>query len=238
MMAQFDRYDFVAHLIPGLVFLWCVQMLADLFGLALPLSFTGSLTETSILIALGYITGLLLQDVSQGVVEKHVLQRLWHGFPSDRFLLPDDPHFSADYKARLLPLIEARFGVSAELDTIKDLPLDEVRKLRLKKNRELFYLIYNAVGETSQRSLTFLAHYGLFRVLLTMFGFLSLVSLAGFAWALCNRPDVRLAFGVWSAVFVGATFIAYFRCKKRGEDFARSVYDRFMATGGSKTASS
>ncbi|MBK9140194.1 MAG: hypothetical protein IPM17_15755 [Verrucomicrobia bacterium] len=78
--------------------------------------------------------------------------------------------------------------------------------------------------------LTFNAHYGLFRVLLTMFGLLSLVSLAGLAWALCCRPDARLASALWGAVFIAATFIACFRCKKLGEDFARSVHDLFVCS--------
>ncbi|MCX7887741.1 MAG: hypothetical protein N3B01_10895 [Verrucomicrobiae bacterium] len=117
-----------------------------------------------------------------------------------------------------------------------DCPPDRARQLRLKKNRELFYLVYNAVGETSPRPLTFNAHYGLFRVLVTMFGLLALVSLAGFGWALCYQPAHRLAFGLWVLVFVAATPIAYFRCKKRGEDFAQSVYDLFMAGSTGKSA--
>ncbi|MCS7338689.1 MAG: hypothetical protein NZ739_10725 [Verrucomicrobiae bacterium] len=236
MIARFDLYDFGANLIPGLVFLWCVQMLAGLFGWTLPLDFTGGLAETSILIALGYITGLLLQGLSQGVVERHILKPLWGGFPSERWLLPDDNHFSADYKARLLALIRDRFGVATEPELPTDCPRNRARQLRLKKNRELFYLVYRAVGETSQRPLTFNAHYGLFRVLLTMFGVLALVSLAGFVWALCCQPTNRLAFSAWTIVFMGATLIAYFRCKKRGEDFAQSVFDLFMASVAGKSA--
>ncbi len=230
MIARFDLYDFVANLIPGLVFLWCVQVLAGLFGWTLPLSFTGGLAETSLLIAIGYITGLLLQGLSQGLVENRILKPLWGGFPSERWLLPDDKHFSEAYKMRLLTLIRERFGVSTDPDLSADCSPERVRALRLKKNRELFSLVYHAVGNTSPRPLTFNAQYGLFRVLLTMFGVLSLTSLVGFAWEWCCRSDVRLAFGIWSAVFVAATIIAYLRCRKRGEDFAQSVYALFMAT--------
>lgn len=230
MIARFDLYDFVANLIPGLVFLWCVQTLAGLFGWTLPLDFTGGLAETSILIALGYVTGLLLQGLSQGLIEQHILKPLWGGFPSERWLLPDDNHFSAAFKDGLLALIRERFGVATDPELPPDCSPDCARALRLKKNRELFYLVYNAVGDTSPRPSTFNAHYALFRVLLTMFGLLALVSLAGFAWALCCWPDARLPFGMWSMIFVAATFIAYFRCKKRSEDFGQSVYALFMAT--------
>ncbi|MCS7089197.1 MAG: hypothetical protein NZM03_00510, partial [Limisphaera sp.] len=119
-----------------------------------------------------------------------------------------------------------------------DCPPDRARQLRLKKNRELFYLVYHAVGETSPCPLTFNAHYGLFRVLLTMFGVLGLASLAGFVWALCCQPTNRLAFSAWTIVFMGATLIAYFRCKNRGEDFAQSVYDLFVAGSTVKSATS
>lgn len=85
--------------------------------------------------------------------------------------------------------------------------------------------------------LTFNADYGLFCVLLTMFGLLALVSLAGLAWASRYRPDARPPFALWGVVFVAATFIAYFRYKKCGEDFAQSVYDPFMAGASGKSVS-
>jgi hypothetical protein len=236
MTARFDLYDFVANLIPGLVFLWCVQVLAGLFGWTLPLDFTGGLAETSILIAQGYITGLLLQGLSQGLVERRILKPLWGGFPSERWLLPDDGHFSADYKTRLLALIGERFKVATEPDIPPDCPPERARSLRLKKNRELFYLIYHHVGETSPRPLTFNAHYGLFRVLLTISGLLALFALGGLGWSFCCRPDRLAAFALWTIVLLAATLIAYFRAKKRGEDFAQSVFDLFMADASGKSA--
>nr|BAL57361.1 hypothetical protein HGMM_F50B12C08 [uncultured Acetothermia bacterium]BAL58877.1 hypothetical protein HGMM_OP3C032 [Candidatus Acetothermum autotrophicum] len=234
MIARFDLYDFIANLIPGLVFLWCVQMLAGLFGWTLPLDFTGGLAETSILIAIGYATGLLLQGLSQGLVERRILKPLWRGFPSERWLLPDDDHFSPDYKARLLKEIRERFKVATEPDLPPGCPPERERELRLKKNRELFYLVYHAIGETSPRPLTLNAHYGLFRVLLTMFGLLTVFSFAELGWAWCCRRAQWPPLALWTIVFVAAAWIAYCRCKKRGEDFAQSVYDLFMAGATSK----
>lgn len=236
MIARFNFHDFLANMIPGLMFLWCAQRLSELAGWTLPMDFAGGLAETSILITLSYITGLLFQGLSQGLVEKHILKPLWGGFPSERWLLPEDKHFSEAYKTRLLDLIREQFGVSTDPDLPPDCSPKQERKLRLKKNYELFRLVFHAIGEASPRPQIFNAHYGLFRVLLTMFSGLSLASLAGFVWGLCCRPDVRLAFGMWSTVFVAATFIAYFRCKKRSEDFAQSVYDLFMVTDGGKSS--
>lgn len=229
MIARFDLYDFVANLIPGLVFLWCVQVLAALVGWSLPVDFVGGLAETSILIALGYITGLLLQGLSQGVVEQLILKPLWGGFPSERWLLPDDDHFSRDYKKRLLSLIAERFGIATNPDLPPDCPAQRARELRMKKNRELFYLVYHHVGETSPRPLTFNAHYGLFRCLFGMFSLLAVLSLAGLAWASLFHRGGLMAFGLWALLFLCASLIAYARCKKSSEDFAQSVYDLFMA---------
>ena len=229
MIPRFDLYDFIANLIPGLVFLWCVEALAGLMGWHLPLDFAGGLAETSILVALGYITGLLLQGLSQGLVEKRILKPLWKGFPSERWLLPDDEHFSADYKERLLSLIADRFKIATEPDLPPNCPADRARELRLKKNRELFYLCYHDVGNANPRPLAFNAQYGLFRCLLTMFGLLAVLSVAGLVWTLVANRGRATAFGLWALLFVVSAWIAYARCKKRGEDFAQSVFDLFTA---------
>src|SRR6266540_3427963 len=94
MIAKFNLYDFIANLIPGLVFLWCVGLLAALASWRLPLDFAGGLAETSILVALGYVVGLMLQAVSERVVQRKILLPAWGGFPSARWLLPEDTHFS------------------------------------------------------------------------------------------------------------------------------------------------
>lgn len=85
------------------------------------------------------------------------------------------------------------------------------------------------MDETSPRLLTFNVHYGLFRILLTMFGLLALASLTGLTRALVRSPSHLLPFGLWSTVFTLAAAIAYSRCKKRSEDFAQSVYDLLLA---------
>jgi len=228
MIGKFDLYDFVANLIPGLTFLWCVQMLAGLLGWQLPLSLTGGLAETSVLIAIGYVSGLLLQGFSQNVVQRILLQ-MWGGFPSERWLLPDDTHFSTGYKHRLLELIKERFKIPTEPEIPQGCQENCELQLRLMKNRELFYLCYHYVSETSHRPMIFNAHYGLFRLLLGMFSLLSLASLSGLVWALVVQHSQVVSFSIWTLLFVIAAWIAYVRCKKRSEDFAQSVYDSFIA---------
>ena len=229
MIAKFDLYDFIANLIPGLTFLWCVQILAGLVGWRLPLGLAGGLAETLVLIAIGYVSGLLLQGFSQYVIQS-LLLRLWDGFPSERWLLPDDTHFSTGYKHRLLELIKERFQIPTEPEIPRNCQANCKLQLRLKKNRELFYLCYNYVSETSHRPVIFNTHYGLFRSLLGMFSLLSLASLSGLVRALIVQPSQVVPFGVWTFLFVIAAWIAYARCKKRSEDFAQSVYDLFITT--------
>ncbi|WP_456332471.1 hypothetical protein [Fervidibacter sacchari] len=210
-------------------------MLVRLMGWHLPLDFSGGLAETSILVALGYITGLLLQGLSQGLVEKHILIQVWKGFPSERWLLPDDKHFSADYKERLRSLITERFKVTTEPELPPNCPPDHEQELRLRKNRELFSLCYHDVGNANPRPLILNAHYGLFRCLLTMFALLALLSLVELVCALLIRKSQAMALGVWTCLFAISAVIAYVRCKKRAEDFAQSVFDLFIVNATNKT---
>ena len=236
MISRFDLYDFVANLILGLAFLWCLQAWAAPIGWHLPLDFDGGLTETSILVALAYITGLMLQGLSQGFVEKHILKPLWKGFPSERWLLPEDNHFSKDYKDRLLSLIAERFKVVTIPNLPPDCPPDRARELRLEKNRELFYLCYYDVVHDNSRLLNLNAHYGLFRGLLTMFSLLVLLSLSGLLWALLTHRELAAGFSIWSGLYMFSAAIAYARCKKRGEDFVQSVFYSFMVRASSSSS--
>jgi hypothetical protein len=89
MIARFGLYDIIAGVIPGILFLWGISLVSD--SIEIPL--TGGLAETSVLVALAYVTGLILQGISQGLTEK-ILLKAWGGFPSARWLLPDDNYLS------------------------------------------------------------------------------------------------------------------------------------------------
>jgi hypothetical protein len=89
----------------------------------------------------------------------------------------------------LLKLIHERFQVATEPELPPNCPPDRALQLRLKKNRELFFLCYNLVGQTSQRPLSFTAQYGLFRGLLTMFALLTLCSIVGILCALSVHAE-------------------------------------------------
>lgn len=218
MTTRFSLYDFIAVLIPGFLFLWAVSSFSDLVGISVNISLTGGLAETSVLVALAYVTGLLLQGVSQGITEK-ILTRIWGGFPSARWLLQEDNKLSKSYKEKIFQLVQKKFNMASDSGGSRD--------ERMKKNQEIFYLCYNAVDKAkmSERPQLFNAQYGLFRCLLTSFCLLLLLGIVIFIASKSGAGGK--AFALLSFSFIGAV-ISYFRAKKRGEDFAKSIYDLFI----------
>jgi hypothetical protein len=218
MTTRFSLYDFIAVLIPGFLFIWAVSSFSDLVGISINISLAGGLAETSVLIALAYVTGLLLQGISQGITEK-ILTRIWGGFPSARWLLQEDTTLSKSYKEKIFQLIQNKFNIAVESAQSRD--------ERMKKNQEIFYLCYNAVDKAkmSERPQLFNAQYGLFRCLLTSF---CLLLLLGILILIASKPGGS-GKALWLSSFsLVGTIISYFRAKKRGEDFAKSIYDLFI----------
>jgi hypothetical protein len=218
MITKFSLYDFIAVLTPGLLFIWAISSFSESIGVAINVPLTGGLAETSVLIALAYVTGLLLQGISQGVTEK-ILTNIWGGFPSARWLLQEDIKFGKGYKEKIFQIVQKKFNIALETEGSRD--------ERMKKNQEIFYLCYNAVDKAklSERPQLFNAQYGLFRCLLTSF---CLLLLFGIVILITSKPGgsgkvvTLLSFSLMGAI------VSYFRVKKRGEDFAKSIYDLFI----------
>lgn len=229
MIARFNLYDFLADLIPGLVLVWCINLMLSLPGWHLPFDPAGSLAGAAVVIALGYLAGLMLQAASEQYVQKLFLLPAWDGFPSARWLLPDDPHFSKSYKVRLLALMAERFQISTEPEIPAAGSPEPERALRLKKNDELFFLCYRYVDSFNPRPQIFNALYGLFRSLIGLFGIFCALALAGAVVTLiCSLFYQAAVFLLLGAIFGFCAWLSYGRCKRRSEDFARSVYDLFL----------
>src|SRR5881296_3222168 len=139
MLARFGLYDFFANIIPGIFFLWALGTVLDVLNLKQALPLTGGLAETSVLMVVGYLTGLLLQGVSQLLTER-VLIWWWNGFPSDRWLLPEDTRLSAEYKADLNAALSRRFNL-----TLEQAPSRDPQDRRVKQAHEVFYRCYRSV---------------------------------------------------------------------------------------------
>lgn len=229
MIAKFNLYDFIANLVPGLTFLWALERLGKLVGWDSPFPMSGQLAEASVLIILSYVTGLMLQALAERVTEKKVLFRIWGGFPSARWLLPEDAKFSPAFKQRILDLVIERFKVATTPDIPEGTTPEKQRDLRLKKNQELFYLCYNYVDNLNPRPQIFNAQYGLFRCLLTTFALLCALSILFGLWNCLYQSPTPGKFLLLAATFAALTWLAYVRCQKRGEDFAKSIYDLFVS---------
>jgi len=219
MLSRFSFYDFITVIMPGIFFLWAVVTVTGLPLLQKMVRISGGLTESSVLIVVGYITGLMLHGVSGRITEKVLLWR-WGGFPSARWLLPMDSTFSPAYRAELASNLRDRFGI----DLVRG---DEPKAETLKRNQEIFYRCYRALEKLSDQPQTFVAQYGLYRSLLTVFVLLSVIS----AWSYITQYHWRLASdgAFFLAASVSGTIVSSWQVKKRGEDFARSVYDGFLS---------
>jgi len=224
LLNRFSLYDFIAVLFPGIFFLWALDFLVDAprFQRSIPLS--GGLTDTSVLIVVGYITGLLLQGVSQLITER-ILLSWWGGFPSARWLMPADQRFTEQFKTELSAALLNKFNILLDLDSTKSGTINSA----LKRNQEIFYRCYRAVEKLSDLPQTFNAQYGLFRSLLTTFALLATASI----WKLWSVYRSGLGFDSEATLVLGlfvlGVIISYYRVTKRGEDFARAVYDVFLA---------
>jgi hypothetical protein len=235
LLGRFGLYDFFANIIPGIFLLWALGTVLGIRALREALPLTGGLAETSVLIVIGYLSGLMLQGISQAMTE-HALKWWWGGFPSERWLLPEDERLTAEYKAQLAGAVERRFSLKLDLSLPQNFH-SAGRKARMKRSQEIFYRCYRSIEKASDQPQTFNAQYGLFRGLLTTFLLLALISL-GFvvqrlwiARGFALSPQLVFA----AAALVGA-IISYQRTKKRGEDFTKAVLDVFLVTNPLPTA--
>lgn len=227
MLSRFSVYDFIAVVVPGLFFLWILGAVLGIESLRSALPLTGGLTDASVLVAVSYVVGLLLQGISQHFVE-HLLVWWWGGFPSARWLLPDDDRFTVDFKRELTDSLKGRFGIDLREEGTRR----RTRAEALRRNQEIFYRCYRSVERESDLPQTFVAQYGLFRALFTTFALLALVVISLIVTESYRgggvTGDRHLSL---LACAVGAT-VTYWRVRKRGEDFAKAVYDVFLAHAG------
>lgn len=224
MIGKFNAYDFIAVVIPGVFFIWALGTFSKVLSLEDLLPKSGDLAGTSILIVQGYVIGLLLQGVSQHLLE-YVVTWFWGGFPSDRMLLPQDRTFTTEYKQNLSGLIQKQFGISIRADEITAQDRDAV----LRENHIAFRLCYRSIDKLTDTPGIFNAQYGLFRCLLAMFALLSLVEILVMVRSYeAGLRDVS-THGVNLVIFIVGGYISYLRMEKRAHDFSRSVYDYFYS---------
>ena len=139
MVTKFSFYEFISIFIPGILFIWAISPILNLMGLSIDFPFTGELSGTAILIALAYVVGLLLQGISQGVTEK-ILIKIWRGFPSARWLLPDDEYLSKNLKSEIKQIVKKEFKI--EIDHQEYYVMGQIYDLNTSKSDYAKLLIF------------------------------------------------------------------------------------------------
>jgi hypothetical protein len=207
-----------------------LSWLARFFGYPPVISISGSISDASVLIAWAYIIGLLIQGIAQSVVERAILAATG-GFPSWRWLIDGGEGFTPEHREKVKDAIRDYFGEPVEPSIPNNINKKKALDLLRARYQEVFYQCFNLVEQKklSDRPLAFNAHYGLFRALLT---FMLMLLLAfgpalAFKWADVQQKQATGLFGCILALLIVATIISYFSMKKRGEDFAKSIYDLF-----------
>jgi hypothetical protein len=144
--------------------------------------------------------------------------------------MPTDQRFTEQFKTELSAALLIKFNISLDLDPTKTRTVNSA----LKRNQEIFYRCYRAVEKLSDLPQTFNAQYGLFRSLLTTFALLALTNV----WKLSSLYKSGLGLHTETVLILGlfifCAVISYYRAMKRGEDFARAVYDVFVANFASR----
>jgi hypothetical protein len=225
VLARFTLYDFIAVIIPGAFLLWAAGAVSQAPELSV-VTLGGSFADASVFIVLSYIVGLILSAASEQLTEKSLLA-IWRGYPSARWLLDEDTTLSEQYKAEFWNCLQKTFGTERPAaGTGADRPT------RLRRNQEVFYRCYRSVEKASEMPQIFNAQYGLFRSLLTAFVLLGIIALynvlaRGIATMTAGRGDIRTA-----ALLLAGAIASYWRVKRRGEDFAKAVFDTFLSNFG------
>ena len=228
MLDKFSLYDFIAVIIPGLFLLWALEVILEFHSLERSIPLPTSIEEFSFVLIVGYVTGTLLQGISQQITEK-ILRRFWHGFPSAHWLLPEDTHLSGAYKHELALALRRAFGVAPI-----DADANESNQDRLKRNHELFYRCYRSLEKLSDLPQTFLAQYAFLRSLLTTFALLAAVAtITLVAAVLAHRANEAKSLVLW-ALLVAGNVVIYLQVKQRDKDFVKSVYDAFLVNFGKR----
>ena len=135
MLGRFSLYDFISVVMPGIFFLWAVATVTGAPFLRGMIRLSGGVTETSVLIVVGYVTGLILHGISGRVTQRFLL-RVWGGFPSARWLLSTDQTFSRTYKAEFASAVKEKFCVDLTQGASA-----EAERETLKRNQEVFFRV-------------------------------------------------------------------------------------------------
>ena len=214
-------YDILGYMIPGLVVLWTGRVLArDVLGLDLVPELPNEAPTVTVLLLAAPATGFLFQSLGRRIESDFINAKVPDAegntrrmFPSTRYRLESDSHFSAEFKNRFEIKAAETFG----------LPVGA---------REAFDLAYHYLLVNGQAALTerFNSLYGMAR------GLMLALALAGAVYGLefLQEVDAKDKSPAWEALFIvvllfAGTGLAFIQARSFGRRFADSVFRGFIA---------
>lgn len=215
---KLSLYDFVAILIPGIFFLISTEMILNVASSEFVVPEGNNFSLLLLLIVFGYITGILLQGLSQTITER-ILKLLGKGQLSEKCLMDNNQFLTEDYKKI--------FWEKVHLKLNRSKPTGSEQKIR-KNNREIFSLIVKLIEreKPGDKNQIFIAQFSFFRSLLTVF--IILIGLLVFNY-FNNGNFTRIEILILVFSLIGV-LISYSGVKRRNEDFVRATLDTFIVS--------
>jgi hypothetical protein len=215
-------YDVLGYMIPGVVVLWTGRVLArEILGLDLVADIPTSALGVTVLLLAAPPVGFLFQALGRRVESDLINPRVTDAngkkrrmFPSARYRMENDTHFSTEFKKCFEESAAATFGLS-------------------ENTREAFDLAYHYLLVNDQAALPerFNALYGMAR------GLTMALTLAGIVYGLefLQEIDATEKARAWEALFVAAVLfagavLAFMQARSFGRRFADSVFRGFLAS--------
>lgn len=213
---KLSLYDFIAVLMPGIFFLICTEMIFNFASSEFVIPEGNNFSLLLLLIVFGYITGILLQGLSQTITDR-ILKLFWKGQLSEKCLMDNNQFLSDDYKKIFWEKVQQKLNRSK--------PTGNEQGIR-KNNREIFSLVVKLVEREKHgdKNQIFIAQFSFFRSLLTVFSILlSFLVLKYFNYDNFTRIEMMIL--VFSVI---GLLISYSGVKRRNEDFVRATLDAFI----------
>lgn len=199
MIERLNFYDIYGYLLPGLAFLGLMWLPFGLVARHWP---PGELSSALVGLAVGYITGHILQGLVAKALPSTIEDRSGEArYPSDILLDDGDETFSPEVKGRLADRILAQFGIDVSNAGNPD------PKSREKRRKDAFFLCRRALIKQGLASYAeqFEGMYALMRGLTAACGLAFFYHLG---WALAGFLPTFLRHGVLYILVAGLLLLA------------------------------
>lgn len=222
LLSKLGIYDILGYLIPGFLGIYSAKVLyQDIFNFKFPLNLSDGFVGSVIFLVISYFVGIILHEISQ-IVQERFMKPIWGGFPSERFLLIEDPLCSKKEK-------ESYYQMAA---TVFNIDMSSVDKAKSQLVFDRCRTALQIAGK-DERSQLFNTYYGMFRNFTTgtlvcsivhiIFSGIYLFNLLIYSVKITND----ISFFLTGVLFIVSTIILLRRTKRFGETYVKYVFRGF-----------